>query len=97
MGSTLETAIVISAVITIIVFLILAPLDMCGECFDSAITGKKELDHQLSDTDIIGAYKINDTTGSTTSPETLCTFLTGISENYRLIYGAVAGVTDEEG
>ena len=33
-----------------------------------------------------------------TSPEKLCTYLTGISDNYRIVYGTIAGGggSDEE-
>lgn len=97
MGSTLETAIVISVVMAFIVFLILAPLQLSGECIDSAICGKRELDHELNDDRILSEENVGGVEITTTSPEILCTFLTGISENYRLIYGTVAGVNDAEG
>lgn len=79
--STLETTIVISAVMLVLSALIILPAQLCAE----ALTDVQDaIEDVLSEDDII-------------SPERLNTFFTGISENYRIIYGSIVGeVSDEE-
>ena len=79
--STLETTIVISAVMLVLSALIILPAQLCAE----ALTDSQDaIEDVLSEDDLI-------------SPERLNTFFTGISENYRIIYGSIVGeVSDEE-
>lgn len=79
--STLETTIVISAVMLVLSALIILPAQLCAE----ALTDVQDaIEDVLSEDDII-------------SPERLNTFFTGISENYRIIYGSIVGeVSDGE-
>jgi hypothetical protein len=79
--STLETTIVISAVMLVLSALIILPAQLCAE----ALTDVQDaIEDVLSEDDLI-------------SPERLNTFFTGISENYRIIYGSIVGeVSDEE-
>lgn len=71
--STLETAIVFSAVMLVLCGLIVLPADLCAKTV----------------IDVREAYEdITDYPEDSISVEGLNTFLTGISENYRIIYGA---------
>lgn len=79
--STLETTIVISVVMLVLSALIILPAQLCAEALTDAQDAIEEV---LSEDDLI-------------SPERLNTFFTGISENYRIIYGSIVGeVSDEE-
>ena len=79
--STLETTIVISAVMLVLTALIIFPARLCAEALNDA---QAAIEDVLTDDDLI-------------SPERLNTFLTGISENYRIIYGSIVEeVSDEE-
>jgi hypothetical protein len=79
--STLETTIVISAVMLVLSALIILPAQLCAEALTDA---QDAIEDVLSEDDLI-------------SPERLNTFFTGISENYRIIYGSIVGeVSDEE-
>ena len=80
--SSLETAIVFSVVLTVLSGMIILPAQLCADTLSDAREAITDVIEP--DADII-------------SPERLNTFLTGISENYRIIYGAIAGeVSDEE-
>jgi len=80
--SSLETAIVFSVVLTVLSGMIIFPAELCADTLSDAREAITDVIEP--DADII-------------SPERLNTFLTGISENYRIIYGAIAGeVSDEE-
>ena len=79
--STLETTIVISAVMLVLSALIILPAQLCAEALTDA---QDAIEDVLSEDDLI-------------SPERLNTFFTGISENYRIIYGSIVEeVSDEE-
>jgi hypothetical protein len=79
--STLETTIVISAVMLVLSALIILPAQLCAEALTDA---QDAIEDVLTEDDLI-------------SPERLNTFFTGISENYRIIYGSIVGeVSDEE-
>lgn len=79
--STLETAIVISAVMLVLSGLIIFPADLCARTLSDA---REAIEEVLEDDGLISAERLN-------------TFLTGVSENYRIIYGAIVGeVADEE-
>ena len=81
MGSTFETAIVITAVIFVLTALIIVPADVCIEC-------RSLTNDAIEDT--------GDGTDGLSS-EQLNTLLTGLSENYRLIYGGITDELEEEG
>ena len=79
--STLETAIVFSCVLLVISGLIILPAELCV---------KASADADDAVTDIMEE-------GADVNPEELNTFLSGISDNYRIIYGALLGeVSDED-
>lgn len=80
MGSTLETAIVISAVIFVLTALIIFPADVCVSCHEA--TG-------------LAVQDVTDGTEGISS-EQLNTLLTGLSENYRMIYGGISDALTEE-
>ena len=80
MGSTLETAIVITAVIFVLTSLVIIPAEVCVDCRRSAVDAVED---------------ISDGTEGISS-EQLNTLLTGLSENYRMIYGGVLDAISEE-
>ncbi len=80
--STLESSIVISVVMLVLSALIIMPARLCAETMRDANAAIEDVLEE--DTDIISAERLN-------------TFLTGLSENYRIIYGAIVQeVADEE-
>ena len=80
--SSLETAIVFSAVLIVLSGLIVLPADLCARTLSDAMAAIEDVYER--DSDVI-------------SPERLNTFFTGISENYRIIYGSILEeVSDEE-
>ena len=50
-----------------------------------------ERDREVAERNYIGGVVCYDA-----SPERLCTYLTGISDNFRLLYGAVFDLSQEE-
>lgn len=79
MGSTLETAIVFSSVLLIICAFILLPLNVCGSAFEDVKDASHELDDYY-DT----SYNAQD----------FNFMVTGLSENYRLIYSNLGEIAD---
>ena len=80
--STLQTSIVFTFVLLVLSGLIVVPARLCA---DTAADSRYITDEVLNDyEDLI-------------SPERLNTFFTGLSENYRIIYGSLSGeAADEE-
>ncbi len=72
--STLETALVISAVMLVMTGMIILPADLCAKAAGDAVLAVNDVID--GDPGIISAERLN-------------TFLTGISENYRIIYGSL--------
>ena len=80
--STLETAVVFTAVMIVLSGLIVLPAHLCNDTLAEAQNAVEDVLSREEDD---------------MSPEGLNTFFTGISENYRMIYGALLGeVPDEE-
>ncbi|MBP5180819.1 MAG: hypothetical protein J6127_05990 [Clostridiales bacterium] len=80
--STLETAVVFTAVMFVLSGLIVLPAHLCNDTLAEAQNAVEDVLSREEDD---------------MSPEGLNTFFTGISENYRMIYGALLGeVPDEE-
>ncbi|MBR4493296.1 MAG: hypothetical protein IKP14_01175 [Clostridiales bacterium] len=79
--STIETAVVITLVMLVLTGMIVLPARMCADTMNDA---QDAIEDVMTQDELI-------------SPERLNTFLTGISENYRIIYGAfIEEVSDEE-
>ena len=93
--STLETAIVFTIVITILTFIVTAPESTAIEAFYDCRYGFEEYEYQNKDTRLLTEKKIGSAVSYNTSPEKLCTYLTGLSDNFRLIYGRAATVASE--
>lgn len=91
MGATIENAIVSASVILIICALIILPLELCGSAYDGFMSVRDEVEYHDQDEEIIRSIQVGEYNCVDTSPERFCTFLSGISENYRLIYDTVAG------
>ncbi len=70
--STIETAVVITLVMLVLTGMIVLPARMCADTMNDA---QDAIEDVMTQDELI-------------SPERLNTFLTGISENYRIIYGA---------
>ena len=92
MGSSVETAIVFTAVMLIITFLITGSQEVAVDSFQKAKGGVKEIVYMVNDEDIHSVEKIGGVSAVNTSPEKLCTLLSGVSDNYRIIYDAVGGL-----
>lgn len=82
MGSTLETAIVFSTVFIVICIFIVLPLSVCGDAYDNFVEGSEEISNYYD---------------SDYNAQSFNFMLTGISENYRMIYGTLGDILDEEG
>lgn len=79
--STLETSIVITFVMLVLCGLIILPARLCADTVTDCRLAIEDVDEPDSDT---------------MSAERLNTFLTGISENYRIIYGSIAEEVSED-
>ncbi len=79
--STIESVISITIVFTVLCALILMPVSICSQSLEDANTSIEDV---LFDDGFISSEQLN-------------TFLTGLSENYRIIYGSIIEeVSDEE-
>ena len=99
MGSTLETSIVFTVVILMISFLITGPADISLESFDDCKKGMDEIRFETEDTAIASFTEVGGVEISDCSPERLCTYITGFSDCYRIIYHTVsdlAGGDDDD-
>lgn len=99
--STLETAISFSLILVLLSYMIAGPESIALDSFDCASDGSVEISCMLEDADVCSQTHVNGAVCYDTSPEKFCTFLTGISDNYRLIYGSFYDLSkeaaDEEG
>ena len=93
--STLESAIAFSLIIILLCFMITGPETIALDSFDMAKDGGIELFYMESDREVAYKNQVHGVTCYDTSPEKLCTFLTGISDNFRLIYGSVFELAEE--
>ena len=93
--STLETAIVFTIVLTLLTFFVTAPESTAAEAFYDCKYGFEESDFQNKDKKLINEKKIGSAVSYDVSPERLCTYLTGLSDNFRLIYGKAASLASE--
>lgn len=80
MGTTLESAVVIATVITVITMFIVIPASFCADTYSDYTQAREEI---LEEDRYI-------------SQEALCTFITGLSENYRMIYGGIRDAIGSE-
>lgn len=96
--STLETAIAFTVIIAFLTFLIVGPEQLALQCIEDVRSGEQEISFYILDDSLLECAEIGGTESYNTSPEKLCTFLTGISDNYRIIYGTIAsgGGSNEE-
>ena len=92
MGSSIETAIVFTAIMLIITFLITGSEEVVVDSFRKAKTGVSEIVYMVNDEDIYSTVDIGGVKAVNTSPEKLCNLLSGVSDNYRIIYDAVGGL-----
>ena len=83
--STLETAIVFSLILIMLTFMITGPEAIALDIF------YMERDREVAERNYVGGVVCYDA-----SPERLCTYLTGLSDNFRLLYGAVFDLSQEE-
>ena len=93
--STLETAIVFSILLTMLTFFVTAPENTAMEALYDCRAGIEESAFQNRDERLLSEKKIGKALSYDTSPEKLCTYLTGLSDNFRLIYGKAASVANE--
>lgn len=90
MGASIENAIVMSAVILIISALIVLPFQMCSDTYSGFCRISEEISYHGEDDEIVSSRNVGAYSSCDVSPERLCTFLTGLSENYRIIYDTIA-------
>ena len=93
--STLESAICFSLIILLLSFMITGPEAIALESFDVAKDGGNELFYMQADKEVLSKNTVRDVTCYDTSPEKLCTYLTGLSDNFKLVYGAVFDLSQE--
>lgn len=96
--STLETAIAFTVIITFLTFLIVCPEELALRSIEDVKAGGEEIGFYIDDSSLMDSRIIGGSESYNTSPEKLCTYLTGISDNYRIVYGTIAGGggSDEE-
>lgn len=94
--STLESAIAFSLILIVLAFMITAPESIALDSFECAKDGGNELFYMEQDRGVADTNYVHGVSCYDTSPERLCTFLTGISDNFRIIYGSVFELAKEE-
>ena len=96
--STIETAIAFTVIITFITFLIVGPEELSLRCLEAVKAGQQEIGFFIDDGGLMESSDIGGNESYNTSPEKLCTYLSGLSDNYRIIYGTIAsgGGSDED-
>ena len=94
--STLESAIAFSLILIVLAFMITAPESIALDSFECAKDGGNELFYMQQDDGVAYENYVSGITCYDTSPERLCTFLSGISDNFRIIYGSVFEFAKEE-
>lgn len=87
--SSLESAICFSLILVLLAFMITGPEAIALDSFQCAKDGGNELFYMEKDKDVLYRNNVRGVACYDASPEKLCTFLTGISDNFRLIYGSV--------
>ncbi|MBR4404238.1 MAG: hypothetical protein IKT10_03910 [Clostridiales bacterium] len=87
--SSLESAICFSLILVLLAFMITGPEAIALDSFQCAKDGGNELFYMEKDKDVLYKNNVRGVACYDASPEKLCTFLTGISDNFRLIYGSV--------
>ena len=95
--STLETAICFTLILVLLTFMITGPEAIALDSFECAKDGGNELFYMEQDKNVMYRNIVHVANCYDTSPERLCTYLTGISENFRLIYGSVLDLSKEAG
>lgn len=90
--STLETAVVFTIILTMLTFFVTAPEKTAMEALSDCRMGFEESSFQNKDKKLYSEKKIGSAVSYDTSPEKLCTYLTGLSDNFRLIYGKAASL-----
>lgn len=90
--STLETAIVFTIILTLLTFMVTAPESTAIAAIEDCRCGFEEISFQNKDKKLLNEKKIGSAISYDASPERLCTYLTGLSDNFRLIYGKAASV-----
>ena len=94
--STHESAICISLILVLLAFMITGPEAIALDSFECAKNGGNELFYMEQDREVLYKNSVGGAVCYDTSPEKLCTYLTGISDNFRLIYGSVFGLSQVE-
>jgi hypothetical protein len=90
--STLESAIVFTLILSLLAFMVTAPESTAMTAFDDCRYGFEECAFQNSDRKLLNERKIGSAVSYDVSPERLCTYLTGLSDNFRLVYGKAASI-----
>ena len=93
--STLEAAITFSLILVMLAFMVTGPEAIALDSFECAKDGGNELFFMESDKDVADKVIVGGVSCYDTSPEKLCTYLTGISDNFRLVYGAFYELSQE--
>ena len=93
--STLETAIVFTLILVMISFMITGPEAIALDSFECARDGGNELFFMERDRGVLEENYVGGAVCYDASPEKLCTYLSGISDNFRLIYGSVFDLSQE--
>ena len=99
--STLESAIVFTLILMMLSFMIAGPEAIILDSYDCAKDGGNELFYMEQDKEVLEKKYVHGVVCYDTSPEKMCTYLTGLSDNFRIIYGAFSDLAkegaDEEG
>ena len=93
--STLETAIVFTLILVMISFMITGPEAIALDSFECARDGGNELFFMERDREVLDENYVSGAICYDASPEKLCTYLSGISDNFRLVYGSVFDLSQE--
>lgn len=93
--STLESAIAFSLIIIMLSFMITGPEAIALDSFECTKDGGNELFYMEEDDEVLKEHYVGGAVCYDATPERLCTFISGISDTYRLLYGSVFELAEE--
>ena len=92
MGSSIEYSIVFALIMLLMSFLITGSQEVTVDGFYKTRGGIREIAYMSEEGGVFNSKDIDGVRAVNSSAEDLCTLLSGISDNYRIIYDSVGGL-----
>ncbi len=91
MGSSIESAIAFSIIISMLAFIITVPINVVGDCIDNARSAMKEIEFQEENDSVISSKTIDGINVTDFCQERINTMIDGLIDSIGIIAG---GFTD---